>query len=388
VAGGGRNGIAGRTGLHILTDWSDFEKLRKPWNELAEVSGAGLFVSHDWLSAWIRVYGERFVPRVLQVWRDGTMVAAAPCGVTQHKLRGLPFAPKVKCLSALSNDETPFSRFLVAPGHSDALLNILELVAGGLLGCDMCEFRPYPDGEGRLVLHDCATDIGLITSWTETGSSVTVDISSGWEDYLAAKSKSSRKRIRRERRALEAVEHSWIRGTGTEEGLLDRVFDVSLKSWKGRAGTSIASTESQKDLYRDLCRRFGPKGAMELNLLEINGADAGCLVAIRHGEKIYGMKIDFDESYAAYSPGRVMAADLLERAAASGAREVDMLRRSRFTGEFSADGYGLGRLQLFHRRNLPALWYGMQERLRPIGREWRRRRRRARGGREAHARKE
>jgi CelD/BcsL family acetyltransferase involved in cellulose biosynthesis len=378
---------AGGPKLRVLTDWSDFEKLRAPWDELVDASGAGLFVSHDWLSIWAGVYGKNLAPLVPQVWRDGVLVAAAPCCLSQHKVRRIPFGPTVRCLSMLSNKETPHSHFLAAPGHADALAEILEAIAGKAGECDMCELEPYPDGSGLDVLSDCAADLRFAKTWCETGSSVTVDISCGWEEYLAGRSKSARKRIRREQRALEAVEHRWIRGTECGPGLLDRVFEVSRKSWKGRAGTSIASTEDHRALYGGLWERFGPEGKMELNLLEINGVGAGCLIAIRHKDVVYGMKIDFDEDFAEYSPGRLMVADFLERSAAAGAREVDMLRRSRFTGEFSNDGYGLGRLQLFPRRNLPALWYGLQDKMRPIGRGWRRRRRRARTGREAHAQK-
>lgn len=387
MAAPGRNSQAGGTSARVLTDWAGFDKLREPWNEMAEAAGAGLFASHDWLSIWSRVYGKDLAPRVYQVWRDGLLVAAAPCCLTGRRLRRLPFSSTVRCLSMLSNDETPNSRLPAAPGHEDALGLILEEIAGRG-ECDMCELEQLAGGAGIDILRDCASDLRFVSMWCETGSSVTVDIAGGWEAYLAARSKSSRKRIRRERRALDAVEHRWVRSSDAGSGLLDRAFDVSLKSWKGAAGTSIASTKNQKTLYEGLWERFGRDGSMEISLLEIEGMDAGSLIAIRFNDIVYGMKIDFVEDFAKYSPGRLMAADFLERSAAQGAGKVDMLRRSRFTGDFSEDGYPLGRLQLFPRRNLPALWYGLLERLRPLGRGWRRKRRRARTGREAHARKE
>jgi len=382
-----RSAHGGLPKLRILDDWNGFEKLSAPWDELVEATGAGLFMSHRWLSIWANVYGRNLAPLVLQVWRDGILVAAAPCCLTNHRIRHIPLGVNVKCLSMLANDETPHSRLLAAPGHDDAMGLILEAIAGGSIECDMCELEPLPDGPEIGVTTACASDMRFFSTWCKTGGSVTVDTSDGWKSYLASKSKSSRKRIRRERRALEAVEHRWVRSTEAGGGLLDRAFAVSLKSWKGRAGTSIASTENQKALYMGLWETFGNDGGMEINVLEIEGQDAGCLISIRQKDIVYGMKIDFVEDFAEYSPGRLMVADFLERSAGARVRQVDMLRRSQFTGEFSEDGYSLGRLQLFPRRSFPAFWYGLQERLRPIGRGWRRGRRRARTGREAHARK-
>lgn len=376
----------GGTRLRVLTNWDDFESLRGPWVELVRASGAGLFASHDWLSIWSKIYGGNLAPRVFQVWRDGVLVAAAPCCVTNHRLRRFPFKTGVRCVSMLSNVETPHMRIPVAPGHADALGIILEEIARGEDVCDMCELEPLAHDEGLEVLRDCASDMSFISIWCRRGDSATVDMTGGWEAYLGSKSKISRKRIRRERRALEAVEHNWVRSTSSGGGLLDRAFEVSLKSWKASAGTSIASSGSKRALYQGLWDRFGPDGKMQITLLEIGGVDAGCLISIRFEDIVYGMKIDFVEDFAKYSPGRLMAADFLERSAAQGVREVDMLRHSPFTAGFCSDGYGLGRLQLFPRRNTAALWYEMLDRLRPLGRGWRRDRRRAKAGRKTHAR--
>ena len=373
--------------MRVLTDWADLETLRAPWDELTAASGASPFVSHRWLSLWSKAFGESFAPRIIQVWRDGQLVGAAPLGLTSHRIRHLPFGVSVRCLAALSNHETPLSQWLFAPGHEDALDKMLEATADNSIGCDMCKLEPLPDDATTGKLRERASRLGFPLTWCATASSVTVDVSNGWEAYLAARSKNFRKKIRRERRALEGAEHRWLRGRSDGSAVLERAFAVSVESWKGRAGTAIGSTDDQRAFYRALWDGLGPEGAMEVNLLEIEGKEAGSLVAIRHGDIAYGVKVDFVEDFGGYSPGRMMVADFVERCADDGLREVDMLRRSRFTEEFSEEGYVLGRLQLFPRWNLPALWYNLEERLRPIGRGWRHERRRGQRRRGAHVQK-
>jgi CelD/BcsL family acetyltransferase involved in cellulose biosynthesis len=369
--------------VRVIRSWAEMESLRAPWDELVRACGAGPFVSHRWLGAWCSAFEAGRAPRVLQVWRDGLLVGAAPLGLIARRMRHAPFR-EVRCLTSLANHETPSTQWLAAPGHEDALEMMLEKTADKAIGCGMCELEPLADDALTETMRVASRRSRRPSTWCATTRSVTLDLSCGWEAYLNARSKNFRKKIRRERRALERVPHRWLRSGGNGAELLERSFDVSVRSWKGRAGTAIGSTDEQRSFYRELWRAFAGEGEMEATVLEIEGRDAGCLIALRWNDTIYGMKIDFVEDFAAYSPGRLMVADFLERSAAAGLRRLDMLRQSRFTAEFSEDGYDLGRLRLFPSWNLPAIWYSLEERLRPMGREWRRRRRRSHRRRGAH----
>jgi CelD/BcsL family acetyltransferase involved in cellulose biosynthesis len=381
--GGGAGAGGGRAEVRVIESWAGMERLRDPWDELVLACGAGPFVSHRWLGAWCKAFEAGSAPRIITVWRDGLLVGAAPLGLTSHRMRHAPLR-SVRCLSALANHETPFTRWLIAPGHEDALDEMIERTADRTIGCGMCELQPLADDAMTRALREAARRARRPSTWCVTTTSVTLDLSGGWDAYLNAKSKNFRKKIRRERRALERVPHRWLRGDGGGTEILERAFDVSVGSWKGRAGTAIGSTDEQRSFYMGLWSAFAGEGAMGATLLEIDGRDAGCLISLRWNDTIYGMKIDFVEDFAAYSPGRLMVADFVERSATAGLRRLDMLRRSRFTAEFSDSGYDLGRLRLFPSWNLPALWYSLEERLRPVGRRWRRRWRRARRRRGAH----
>lgn len=368
----------------VLTDWTDLDDLRAPWKELVEASGASLFVSHSWLSVWAKVFGGDCAPRIIQVWRDGQLVAAAPLGLVRHRVKHLPVGVHLQSLSLLANHQTPFSQWLVAPGYEDSVETMLGAAAEECGDWKISEFGPIPEDSDLMRIRDGAEKRGLPSKWSVINRSSTANISDGWDDYLARRSRNARKNIRKARRLLDTAEHRWWKGTEDGADVFERVLAVSRNSWKGKVGTAIGSTEELRSFYRGLWDTFGTAGKMEAYLLEINGKDAGSIITIRHGDTAYAMKFAFIEEFKEYSPGRLTLAFLIERSAAAGLRTVDMLRHSPFTVEFSDGGYDLGRLRLFPRSNLPALWYTLEEWLRPIGRRWRKGRRRKQRSRRAH----
>ncbi len=375
---------AAAAGLKVLGDWADFGKLKAPWDELAASCDAPFFVSHAWLSAWSAVYGSTMAPRIAQVWRDGHIVAAAPLGLTRRRIRWLPGSGSVRCLSALTNNETPMSEWLAAPGHEDALEKILSWAADSSGEWDMCELEPMVEDGRAALLREGASSMRLPSTWCATARSAIADTTKSWDDYLSARPRGFRRSIRKERRALEGIDHRlWLASESGGE-VLERAFAVSVRSWKGSMGTAVGSTREQQELYRRLWSALGPEGEMDVSVLEIEGADAGSLIWLRGGDVVYAMKVDFVEQFKRYSPGRTLVTDLVRRTIAEGRREVDLLRLSRFTADFSDADYSLGRLRLFPRWNAPALWYSLEERLRPIGRGWRRRKRRESRSRGAH----
>jgi CelD/BcsL family acetyltransferase involved in cellulose biosynthesis len=374
-----------KSGSRVLTSWSDFHDLRAPWEELVTASGASLFVSHPWLSVWSRVFGRDYAPRIIQVWRDGQLVAAAPLGIVRHRVRHLPVGVHVRCLSMLADRQTPFSQWLVAPGHEDSIMAMLQVAAEKCGDWEMCEFEPVLEDPDLTGIRDAAAHLRWSSTWSVINRSVVADTSDGWDAYLARRSTNTRKNIRKARRALATTEHRWWRGDEGDAEVLERIFVVSQRSWKGKVGTAIGVNGELRSFYRGLWNTFGPMGKMDLCLLEIGGSDAGSIMAIRHRDTAYAMKMAFGEEYKVYSPGRLVLASLIEWSAASGLRAVDMLRHSPFTGEFSDGGYRLGRLRLFRRTNLPALWYSLEDFLRPIGSRWRHDRRRGRRARRVRA---
>lgn len=376
--------VAG-TQTRILDNWDAFQELAEPWDELAAAAGVAPFVSHRWLTAWQRAYGHVARPCMPTVWRDGQLVAAAPLGATRRALsRALP-GIRLHCLEMLTNTETAaFCEWLVAPGHEDTVAILLRTLAQDAPRWRMAQLELMKDTPTLALIRAAARDAGWPLLETVTAQSATMDLSSGWDGYLANRPTRYRRGIQRYQRRLKKREHRFFRGTENGDEVLERIFRLTRKSWKAQAGTALANSEAAQTFFRELWAAFGPTDEMQLHLLQVEDTDAGSMIALRGGESSYGLKMDFDEAYKDLSAGRLAAADWLESSAAAGLREGDFLRLTSFSKRWADGGYDLTRLRLFPGQSAAAWWYRAEEAVRPIGREWRAERRKRRNKRTAY----
>jgi CelD/BcsL family acetyltransferase involved in cellulose biosynthesis len=368
----------------VLTEWRGFTDLARPWNELNHVSASGPFVSHRWLAAWFEAFGDGIEPRIAQVWRDGLLIAAAPLGLSLRPLSTKAHFVKVQTLHMLSNHRTGYNEWLVAPGHEDAIPLLLEIVMRETGAWRVAELEPFRRSPRLDALVAAAQERGVRCSCDTTIQSAIVDLSEGWDRYLAARSRDFRKNIRVSRKRVEATQHRLERVGNGDAGILDRVLALSTRSWKGSAGTALGASKATRQFMRQLWSSLSPVGAMELWLLEIDGREAGSVTSIVDGDTIHGFAKDFDEEFSRLSPGRFLVSRWLEDGATRGFKRADMLRRTPFLQEFSDASYDMARVRLFPERSSVYLWLELEKQLRSVAREWRSRRRYQRKRRAAH----
>lgn len=362
--------------LRVLADWSEFAALREPWEELTTASGAGPFVSHAWLSAWWTAFGGDRRPLVLQAWRDGQLVAAAPLSVSREPLHpSLPW-PRYGTLRMMSDHRTGFNGWPVAPGHEDALAPLLSELHGRKREWSAAFLEPIPMDAAfdRLIAEAAARGMpALVLPSIRSGVAL---LDRGWDAYLKRRHSKDRGRIRSTCRKAESLGIRMLTERDGAEEMLDRILAISALSWKARAGTAIGVRDDTRRFLRTLWETMGRQGGMCLYLLTLDGIDVAGSVVVREGDTSYGFAKDFREDYAHLSPGRVLVANLLRDQVERGARRFDMLRSSPFLDTFSDEHYQLATLRLFPRHALP--WGAMRlvETVRPLGRGWRSVRRR------------
>jgi CelD/BcsL family acetyltransferase involved in cellulose biosynthesis len=362
--------------LRVLTDWSDFAALREPWEELTAAAKAGPFVSHAWLSAWWEAFGGDRRPLVLQVWRDGQLVAAAPLSVTREPLHpSLPW-PRYETLRMMSDHRTGFNGWPTAPGHEDAVGLLLSGLRDRRHEWSASFLEPIRMDASfeRLTAEAAACGMPML-SLPSIRSSVAL-LDEGWEAYLQRRSSKDRWRIRSTCRKAEAAGARLLTERDGAEEMLERILTLSTLSWKARAGTAIGVRDDTRRFLRRLWETMGRRGEICLYLLTQGGTDVAGSIVVLGGDTAYGFAKDFREDYAQVSPGRVLVANLLQDQAARGTRRFDMLRSSSFLDTFGDEQYSLATLRLFPRHNLPSGVMRLAEGIRPLGRGWRSVRRR------------
>ena len=213
--------------------------------------------------------------------------------------------------------------------------------------------------------------MGLPYSLDTKQRSVVVDLTDGWETYLAGRPRTFRKQIRVCRKRVAAATHRLLREADGGPEIIERVLELSTRSWKGNRETAMGSTGATRRFLRRLWDLFGATGEMEIYLLEVEGVDAASLVSIRSQDTSHGFMKDFNEDYSALSPGRFLVAHWLEDISSRGIKWASMLTEDQFQKSFSELSYPLAHLRLFPRLNPTCLWLKLEARLRPLGREWR-----------------
>lgn len=130
-------------------------------------------------------------------------------------------------------------------------------------------------------------------------------------DWLAGRSKRVRQLLRRGEKELlgaRGMRLELATHDPTRDGLLDAMLRVEASGWKGREGTAILDSAAETRFYTDLARAAAAAGVLQLALLW----DGAALVAFEYGviggDRLFLLKVGFDEAFADHSPGHLLAA--------------------------------------------------------------------------------
>jgi CelD/BcsL family acetyltransferase involved in cellulose biosynthesis len=148
------------------------------------------------------------------------------------------------------------------------------------------------------------------------------------DDFLATKSRNFRSNMRARRRTLATDPGVEVRYF-TQPHEMDAYFALALgiegKSWKRRAGSSLASREWEGRLYDSLLRRYAQLGRVLAAVLFIDGVPTAHSMDVLQGDRVYGLKTSFDPAYTVRRPGVMLLVARLDRYFAQGVREFDFI---------------------------------------------------------------
>jgi CelD/BcsL family acetyltransferase involved in cellulose biosynthesis len=122
------------------------------------------------------------------------------------------------------------------------------------------------------------------------------------EESLSAK---KRKELRRQRRRLaEALggEPEVVERAG-EDAAYDEFITLEAAGRMRERGTVLAADRGHARFFREMCREFAELGRLQIPSLRVAGRTVATQVNLIAGDTIYGIKIAYDDEWAAYSPG-------------------------------------------------------------------------------------
>jgi CelD/BcsL family acetyltransferase involved in cellulose biosynthesis len=305
-----------------LTNADQLSDLAGPWDALWRASEVAAPAAR---AALVQLWLEHFAPRArfrcLAVEEDGALLAALP--LVQTRVRGILPAGGV-----VANCWSAAGQLLVDPVASDSALDLLtcaiEQLPWPLLWLE--GINPTTDGWRRFLAacdragvpyefrHD--RDVGLI------------DITHDWLAYEASWSKNHARNLSKSQRRLEQAGevafHAYrVRDEAQAQSLFERALNIEERSWKARAGTSVASHPAASSFFARQVRQLASWDALDFCFLDLNGRP----IAFEYGYRAKGVhlahKTGYDEAFAAFSPGQLVMQEVLR--SLHGDFEVDVL---------------------------------------------------------------
>ena len=289
-----------------------FEPLAVEWEELAAKTGASPFVHPGWMEAWWGSFGQGSL-RILAARRAEVLVAVLPIQLRRGIAR------------TLTNEHTP--AFDVVGRDEEATRAFARtLFEGGVRSFEFqrldatSETLAVVENEGRAARYR-----GVVGP---VARSPYIPCARTLAEHRRTISHNLRHDVERRFRRLReqgAVSVEVADGSQQLAELLAEGFHVEELSWKGRRGTAIASDERTRRFYEAVARWAAKRGWLRLAFLRLDGRALAFQFDLEAGTTYYSLKIGYDPTFVRYSPGKLLAYAMVERAVESGLASYELL---------------------------------------------------------------
>jgi CelD/BcsL family acetyltransferase involved in cellulose biosynthesis len=157
----------------------------------------------------------------------------------------------------------------------------------------------------------------------------TLPLSPGWtapEGLLSKRRASDMRRARRRAEALGAVSFEVLAPTPAElEPLLQEAVEAEAAGWKSRRGSALKADARRLDFYSRYARGAAERDELRLCFMRIDGRAVAMQLAVEWGDRLWLLKIGYDEDFGRCSPGMLLMLESTRWAADRGLRSVELL---------------------------------------------------------------
>ena len=158
-----------------------------------------------------------------------------------------------------------------------------------------------------------ATTSGQIHEQTQTPA---IDFPDSFDTYMQARATKFRSDLRRRRKKatteLGEVRFEVIRDKNAIQSAVANYGALEARGWKGAAGTAVATEGVQFRFYEDWLGALALDDHARVFVLRIGGQIAAMRLAIAHNHCLYMLKVSYEETLRAYSPGALMLESVIE----------------------------------------------------------------------------
>lgn len=293
------------------------------WSALCARSGADIFFTPDWQDCWWRHFGSVRRLHCLVLRRHGRLAAVLPFAV--EPFRAGPLRLRIARLAGLGHHCVHFTPSCEAEALGDALALACAHLFDGL-GCDLVSLSPV---SAESALHPALAAACARHGWGLHNRAVDVhtvfDLPDCYDDWLAARGSSARKRLRRDLKRLAQDAGALPRTlTGPED--VATFIALHQRQWRanGRAGhfTDWPGTDA---FLMDLASRFGGDGRLRIDALATAAGPIEATLSFVAGRTAYARlpARSLDPALVRLGLGHAGFADTVRRLIEAGCRRIE-----------------------------------------------------------------
>jgi CelD/BcsL family acetyltransferase involved in cellulose biosynthesis len=308
--------------VEAITTRDAIGALAKEWEVLLASAGEqSPFVTPDWIDCCLDHAPAR-PPHVLVARSDGTVTGIAPLWLGAKDFRGI----SVRTLSFIASSETPETDLIVNPEAREATIRafVRYFYEGKPAIWDAVFLGQWPADSPNAKTLNHLLQASRRAHFAGVSSIVPyVPIAGDWEAFWQSRSylfRKSRRGILNRLKRLGEIEVLALGGDRAEEAL--RLYlHVSERGWKQAEGLSAGSRPELRKFFESLTRTAGRRGWLRVWVLRIGGEAVAVEYHIEAAGRVHALRADYDEAWAAHSPGACLEYHILRQLFAEGYRE-------------------------------------------------------------------
>jgi len=277
------------------------------------------YFSFDWYTTALETIDKDKTPLLLFFESEGQDVGFAPLVYNSKRISAFTYFE----IGFIYNPYTPYQGLVYVDKFEEiisAMLHHLRKKFGSLFYLDLNEIRPTPEENDVLV--DLTSSGKFTIEREEKPGSRYVILQESFERTLDDLKSKTQKEFRRKIKRMSHLGDIGlvrIQGDGEIDRHLEHYFRFRSRTWKGE--------EPQPEFYYMLCKKFDKTGRLYFYALTLDDRPIAYLICALGGDTIYGIKITYDPSYYAFSPGVILLYHCIENMfTIPGLREFDIGR--------------------------------------------------------------
>jgi CelD/BcsL family acetyltransferase involved in cellulose biosynthesis len=311
----------------IISSFEGFKASRIYWNNVLDGSKSDtVFLTHEWLSAWIRTNKLNEELFIIIISESDTVCAIAPLFISKESELGIP----IKKLQFIGSPHADYSDFIISRNINQCVKNIFYCIIMHRNRWDIIDLSHIsdlslnlPEIEKHIKLHD------LLLVKREKTASPYVEIPDSFETYYVNISKKLRYDIRRNEKRLSSI---GALNYEIVEKEVDRmkILPHFIETLKGRSkDAGRPGEEISYNLFFNLFEAFitCPRASKLISFSKhtLNSEAIAYHFGFIYKKSMYWYKPTFNISFSSFSTGSIHLMRSMEYASNNGINEIDLL---------------------------------------------------------------